>query len=114
MSISKAAIYIIHCSCPDQQTAERIALALLEERLVACAHLLPAGRSYYHWQGAIQQSAEITLLMKSTAAQYPALQARVLDLHPYDVPEILATPVAAALPTYADWVHDMLEWPDKE
>lgn len=85
--------------------ARALARALLERRLVACAQI-SAVESLYRWDGAVQQEPEARLLLKTTTAQWPALQAAVRALHPYTLPALLALPVARALPAFADWVRD--------
>ena len=91
-------------SCPDAATAERIATALVEERLAACVNILPGMRSIYRWQGQVERADEVLLLIKTSVEAYPALQARLLALHPYELPELLAVEPAGGLPAYLDWV----------
>ncbi|WP_028839179.1 MULTISPECIES: divalent-cation tolerance protein CutA [Thermomonas] len=98
-------VLICFCSCPDTTTAGRIADALVEERLAACVNLLPGLQSVYRWRGKLQRdAAEVLLLIKTTRARYPALQARLPQLHPYELPELLAVESAAGLPAYLQWV----------
>jgi periplasmic divalent cation tolerance protein len=97
---------IVHCTCPDTQTAERIATALIERRLAACVNILPGVTSVYRWQGAVEQAGEVLLMIKTEAARYPALQAAIVELHPYELPEVVAVEAAAGLPAYLDWVRD--------
>ena len=94
------------CACPDRDSAERIARALVGERLAACVNLLPGMRSVYRWQGRIEQADETLLLVKTTAQRYPALQARLPALHPYELPELVAVEAAAGLPAYLQWLAD--------
>ncbi len=91
---------------PDTETARRLARQLVEEKLVACANLLPSIESIYRWQGKVEQATEVLTLFKLTAASYPAFEARLKALHPYDVPEIIATRVVAGLEAYHDWVTE--------
>jgi periplasmic divalent cation tolerance protein len=84
--------------------ADRIAEALVGERLVACVSLVGPVRSIYRWDGAVQKDEELLAVMKTTAARADALIARLSELHPYEVPEIVALPVAAGLPAYLAWV----------
>ncbi len=91
-------------NCPDEETANAIALAIVEEKLAACVNILPRVQSIYRWQGSVEASAEIPLLIKTTADNSPALEARITTLHPYDVPEIIALPIARGLPAYLNWV----------
>lgn len=91
-------------SCPDAATAERIADALVGERLAACASIVPGLRSIYRWRGEVRHDAETLLLIKTTRTRYPALQARLQQLHPYELPELLAVESVAGLPAYLQWV----------
>ncbi len=95
---------LVHCTCPGLDQAERIARALVEERLAACVGLLPGLRSVYRWQGAIESADEALLLIKTAADRLDALQARLRALHPYELPEIVAVEIAAGLPPYLDWI----------
>jgi len=79
--------------------------ALVGERLAACVTALGPARSTYRWQGAVESADELPLLVKTTAAGWPALRARLRELHPYDVPEMLALRVADGWPAYLDWVR---------
>lgn len=92
------------CSCPDTETAGRIADALVEARLAACVQVLPGAMSVYHWQGKVARAAEVLLLAKTVPGCFDALKARIVALHPYEVPEIIALDVAAGLPAYLDWI----------
>lgn len=91
-------------NAPDLATAETIARALVEERLAACVNLLSPCRSIYRWQGAIEDATEVPMLIKSTRRRWVALEARLRELHPYDVPELIALTPAAISPAYASWV----------
>lgn len=95
---------IVITNCPDEETANAIALAVVEERLAACVNILPRVQSIYRWQGSVESAAEIPLLIKTSSRHYPALEARITALHPYDVPEIIALPVVRGLPAYLNWV----------
>lgn len=95
---------VVLVTAPDEACAERIAAALVEERLAACVSQLAPLRSTYRWQGAIERAEERLLLAKTTAARFDALAARVRALHPYEVPEILALPVVAGSAAYLAWL----------
>jgi len=92
------------CTCPDDATAQRLAEALVAERLAACVNILPGATSVYTWEGRTERDAELLLLIKTTASRFDDLQRRLVELHPYDVPEIIATPISHGLPAYLDWV----------
>lgn len=95
---------VLLCTCPDDAVAAGIARTLVEERLAACVNRLALTASTYRWQGAVVEAAEVLLLIKTTAARHEALAARLAELHPYDVPEIIALPVDRGLPAYLDWL----------
>ena len=95
---------MVFCNVPDETTARHIAHVLVQEQLAACVNILPACRSVYIWEGVLEESSEIPLLIKTTAAGYAALAQRLQALHPYDVPEIVAVPVTRGLPAYLTWV----------
>lgn len=88
----------------SRDEAEAIARALLDERLVACANLLPGCRSVYLWQGAVEDADETLILFKTTRNRYRAFEERLRALHPYELPEIVALSPDAVLPAYAAWV----------
>jgi periplasmic divalent cation tolerance protein len=91
-------------TAPDADTAARIARALVDERLAACVNLVPAVRSIYRWQDRVADDAEVLLVIKTRAERIEALAARLRALHPYELPELVALPVAAGLESYLDWV----------
>lgn len=97
-------IRLVYCSCPDAATGQRIADTLVGERLAACVNLLPGVTSVYRWQGKVEQASEVLLLVKTTADRLGALSARICELHPYELPEVIAVEVRAGLPAYLDWV----------
>lgn len=99
-----AQVRVAMCTVPDEAAGERIARQLLQERLIACANLLPAVRSLYWWEGRIDDGAEMLMLMKTTVDRTEALKQRLPALHPYDVPELLFLPVADGLEPYLGWV----------
>jgi len=97
---------VVHCSCPDAGVAARIARVLVEERLAACVQAIPAIGSTYRWQGEVQVDTEALLLAKTTRARLDALKARITELHPYEVPELLALDVVDGSPAYLAWLEE--------
>ncbi|HUL63113.1 MAG TPA: divalent-cation tolerance protein CutA [Burkholderiaceae bacterium] len=95
---------MILTNCPDEATAERIARALVEQRLAACVNRLAPAHSIYRWEGAIEQAIEIPLLIKSTRERYSELEAAIRALHPYSVPEIIALPITRGYAPYLRWI----------
>lgn len=99
------AILLCLCACPDAASAQRLAETLVGERLAACVNRLPGVLSTYRWQGEMHTDAEELLLIKTTAAGFDALKARLLQLHPYELPELIALPLERGHAAYLDWVR---------
>ncbi len=99
---------LIFCTCPNDNTARQIATTLVEKQLVACANIIPGITSIYQWQGEITSDEEQLLILKSDAQHYPQLEAEILTLHPYELPEIVAVSMAQALPAYLNWIDSCL------
>lgn len=93
-------------TAPDPETAERLAKGLIEQGLAACVNILAPCRSIYRWQGALQDDTEIPLLIKTSAAAYPKLEAWLRAEHPYELPEIVALDIADGLPEYLRWLAE--------
>jgi len=92
-------------TCPDEASARRIAQILVSEGLAACVNRMGALASTYLWEGELRDESEILLLMKTTAAGLPALQARLLAIHPYELPEFVVIPVIGGNASYLAWVR---------
>jgi len=99
-------VLLVLTNLPDRPAAEKLAEALVSERLAACVNVLAPCRSVYRWKGALQNDEEIPVLVKTTAARYPALEAAILANHPYELPEIVALPVERGLAGYLSWVAE--------
>jgi periplasmic divalent cation tolerance protein len=95
---------LVFTTLPSADKAAELAKALVDERLAACANLLPAIRSIYRWQGKLQDENEVLVLLKTRAEHLERLKLRILELHPYEVPEVLAVPVEAGYQPYLDWI----------
>lgn len=96
---------LVLSTCPDTDSAAHIARTLVDERLAACVNRLPGVTSTYRWQDKVEEDVEVLLLIKTTAGQLPALRERLLKLHPYEVPELIAVSIADGLPAYLDWLQ---------
>lgn len=96
---------LVLTNCPDETSANAIALAVVEAGLAACVNILPRVQSIYRWQGSVESATEIPLLIKTTAANYAALETAISERHPYEIPEIIALPVERGLPAYLNWVQ---------
>jgi periplasmic divalent cation tolerance protein len=97
---------LVLSNLPDRAAADRVAQALVERRLAACVNILAPCRSVYRWQGALESAEEHPVLIKTTADRYAALEEALRALHPYEVPEIIALPLAAGHAGYLQWVAD--------
>jgi len=97
-------VLLVMTTAPDTEAARKIARALVERRLAACVNILAPCQSVYFWQGAVEDSNEVPMLIKTTAARYGALEAAITAIHPYEVPEIVALPLSHGLPEYLNWV----------
>jgi len=91
-------------TCPDMVSAERVARAVLEPRLAACANIAPGLRSLYRWQGRIEDEGELAVTLKTRAALFGRLAEAVTAVHPYEVPAIVALPILRASEAYAAWI----------
>jgi periplasmic divalent cation tolerance protein len=103
---------LILTNLPDAASAKKIANALIESRAAACVNVLAECGSVYRWQGRVETAAEIPLLIKTTAANYPLVEQIVRTQHPYDVPELIAIPITHGLPAYFDWLATETEQHD--
>jgi periplasmic divalent cation tolerance protein len=95
---------VVLVTTPTPERAAEIARAVVEEHLAACGNVIPGVRSIYRWQGAVQEDGEALLILKTTRARFEALRARVVALHPYEVPEVIALPVEAGSAAYLAWI----------
>jgi periplasmic divalent cation tolerance protein len=100
-------LLVVLCTFPDRDTAQLIGRMLVEEGLAACVNVLPGVQSIYRWQGKVEVSEEVLTVVKTTERTYGRLESRLKDLHPYDVPEIIALPVERAEAAYAKWMDEM-------
>lgn len=99
-------VVVVLSNAPDMLLAKRIAHMLVEEGLAACVNLGASVLSMYMWQGKLEGAEEIPLVIKTTQKALPALTDRLVELHPYEVPEILVLPVAGGAQPYLDWVRE--------
>lgn len=98
-------VLLVFCTLPDEETAARIVRTLVEEKLAACGNIIPGVRSIYAWEGRMEEAAEVLVVCKTTGPAYAKLEKRLLKLHPYETPEILALEAGAAARAYAAWVE---------
>ena len=95
---------IVLCTCPDDQTATIIADKLVAEGYAACVNIVPGIMSVFQWKNAIEHDDELLLLIKSRQDCYPELEAVIQELHPYELPEIIAVSIERGLSGYLEWI----------
>jgi periplasmic divalent cation tolerance protein len=106
MAVRKSSDRIVFVTAGNEESAAAIGRALVEERLAACANLVGPIRSVYRWKDNIEQATEYLLIIKTRGSLYPALEKRVKELHPYEVPEIIAVKIESGSPQYLAWIHE--------
>lgn len=104
MAADAGSALLVFSTLPDPAAARRLAQLLVERRLAACVSVLAPCASVYRWQGTVEETAEVPLMIKTTVARYADLEAAIRAEHPYELPEIVAVPVQHGLPGYLDWV----------
>ncbi len=109
-----AEFVLILCSCPDRDSANDISRALVEGRLAACVNQLPGMRSTYRWEDELRHAEEVLLLIKTQAKHFSQIERRIADLHPYELPEVIAVPVSDGSRPYLDWVACSITSPTSE
>lgn len=97
---------VVTSTFPTEGDASRVAEVVVQERLAACAQVTGPVRSTFRWQGAVDHATEWYLHCKTSSARAPAVIDRIRATHPYDVPEIIATPILAGHPPYLQWIED--------
>ncbi|HYC47687.1 MAG TPA: divalent-cation tolerance protein CutA [Burkholderiales bacterium] len=97
---------LVFTNLPDRDAAMTLAQALVEKRLAACVNVLTGCTSVYRWKGEVERADEVPVLIKTRAARYQELEAAIRELHPYELPEVVAVPIVRGLPDYLDWVAE--------
>ena len=97
---------LVLCTCPGNAMAATVATTLIEQNLAACVNRVQGIRSYFRWEGRLEQEDEVLLLIKTTQARFAALEAAIRSVHPHQVPEIIAVPITAGSEAYLQWVSN--------
>ena len=100
---------VVYCSVPDAAVGKDIARTIVQEGLCACVNKIPSVTSYYIYNGEFNEDSEELLVIKTHASHLKQLQDRIIELHPYDVPEIIATEIVSGSETYLQWLADTLK-----
>jgi periplasmic divalent cation tolerance protein len=111
MTDDESTTLVVFTNLPERESALRLAADLVERRLAACVNVLPGCTSVYRWRGRIEQAEEVPVLIKARSGRYAELEAAIRSAHPYELPEILAVPVARGLPEYVEWVCEQTAIP---
>lgn len=106
--MSKTHYILVLCTCPDEDIATSIAENLVAQHLAACVNILPGIKSIYQWQGNVESARESLLLIKTQQQKYDALQNTITNMHPYEVPEVIAININTGLPRYLQWLDTSL------
>jgi periplasmic divalent cation tolerance protein len=97
---------VVFCTFPDLENARRVIAQLVESRLIACGNIFPGVESIYRWKGQLEQSAEVFAILKTTRSAFGPLASKFKELHPYEVPELVAAQIADGLPGYLAWMAE--------
>ena len=103
-NLLEAQSLLVLTNMPDALSARALAHQLVEQKLAACVNIQTGVQSVYRWQGVIEEANEVSLLIKTSAARFSELEAAIKAAHPYQLPEIIALPIAAGWPPYLDWL----------
>jgi len=99
------AYVVVFITCPDMESAEKIAKTLVEKKLSACVNLVKVAKSIYRWKGKVEEAEEVLLIAKTKTSLAEQLKKEVKSVHPYQVPEVICTPVIAGLEEYLKWLE---------
>jgi periplasmic divalent cation tolerance protein len=97
-------VIVVLTNLPDRETAQQLAQTLVTRRLAACVNVLAECTSVYRWKGKVENATEVPVLIKTRAGRYSEVEAAIRELHPYELPEIIAVPVVRGLGEFLDWV----------
>jgi len=102
-------LIVVFCTVPDDETAERLASGLVEKRLAACVKVIPAVRSFYRWEGKLEVSSEVQMLIKTQRSRFEAIDKWIHAQHPYEVPELVALLASQVSGPYAKWAVEQTQ-----
>ena len=95
---------MVICTFPNMEKARQIGTALVQMQLVACVNLIPGIQSIYRWEGKVEEQEEVMAFFKTSAAKYQEVEQKVIEMHPYELPELVVVELAGGLPAYLHWV----------
>ena len=100
---------VIFVTCSDEKTAQKIAISLLEKKLVACVNMIPKVKSFYWWKKKIERSSEVLMMMKSRRENFSSIKEEILKIHPYVVPEIICLKIEKGFEKYLKWIEEVVK-----
>lgn len=106
MNTENPTTLLVYCTCPDESVGHSIASRIVEKGLAGCVNIVPGLTSIYKWEGEMKSGTEILLLIKTPADRCAALTRELTDIHPYELPEIIAVPITSGHQPYLDWIKD--------
>ena len=106
MNADESDTLLVFTNLPDRDAAIKLAQGLVAKRLAACVNVLGGCTSVYRWKGEVETADEVPVLVKTRASRYDELEAAIRELHPYELPEIVAVPIVRGLPEYLEWVTE--------
>jgi periplasmic divalent cation tolerance protein len=102
---------VVYITAPNEDEASKIARTLVEEKLAGCVNIVPGIRSIYSWQGKIEDEKEVLMIVKTRLKLFNALKGKVIDMHSYSVPEIIALPIVEGSDEYIKWLKEVTTRP---
>lgn len=100
---------VIFVTCPNEKSAEKIAVDLLKKRLIACVNIIPKIKSFYWWREKIEKSSEYLMMMKTKEGFFARVKEEVLKTHPYKIPEIICLKIEKGFEKYLKWIEEVVE-----
>ena len=107
------AVRVVLVTVPDPETGHSLVRQMVQARLAACGSVVPGLTSIYRWKGEVHQDPESLVIFKTTTSVLEALKTRVVDLHPYEVPEVICLPIIDGAPNYLNWLTDSVGEPSQ-
>lgn len=104
----KNEVLLVFCTFPNEKEARQIGAALVEKQVAACVNVIPGVTSIYRWEGKVHEDSEVLGVIKTTREAYDRVEATIVELHPYDLPEVVALSVEAGSAAYLKWVGEQV------
>lgn len=109
MNENSSPAQILITTLPEMEQAKQMAQTIVNQKLAACINILPQMVSIYRWQGALEEGTEHMLVIKTEVARLDELKKTILEMHPYELPEIIVVPIVGGHPPYLDWIGESVQ-----